>query len=141
MMQAQEMTIDVMEYLVWIIEITATEFFNGDKTAAYESLKSSGLYQLYLDSYETTHTLGREYLVEEIKEYFAVNKIDVAFDVTSLVRMVLADLSEKHNWSYEETLDRFYKSNTCRLLSDAGTGMFTFAPREIIQFFEEEIVG
>ena len=77
-MQVQEMNIDVMEYLVWIIEITAIEFFNGDKTAAYESLKSSGLYQLYIESYETTHTLGREYLVEEIKEYFTVSGVDLA---------------------------------------------------------------
>ena len=61
------------------------------------------------------------------------------FNDTSLIRMVIADLSEKHKWSYEETLDRFYKSNTCLLLSDADTGMFTFAPREIIQYFEEEI--
>ena len=30
----------------------------------------------------------------------------------SLVRMVIADLAEKHNWSYEETLERFYRSNT-----------------------------
>ena len=57
---------------------------------------------------------------------------------TSLIRMIIADLAEKHNWTYEETLERFYKSNTCRCLSDTSTGMFTFAPREVIQFFEEE---
>ena len=57
---------------------------------------------------------------------------------TSLIRMVIADLAEKNKWSYDETMERFYKSNTCRLLSDSSTGMFTFAPREIIYFFEEE---
>ena len=53
--------------------------------------------------------------------------------------MVIVDLAEKHSWSYEESLERFYRSNTCRLLSDTSTGMFTFAPREIIYFFEEEL--
>ena len=61
------------------------------------------------------------------------------FNDTALVRMVIADLTEKYNWTYEETLELFYKSNTCRLLSDKGTGMFTFAPREIINFFEDEL--
>ena len=72
------MQLEVMEYLVWIIEITAHEFFNGDKTAAYETLKSSGLYQIYIDNYETTHTLGQEYLIEEIREYFTTNGVDTA---------------------------------------------------------------
>ena len=65
-----------MEYIVWIIEIVATEYFNGDKTAAYEALKSSGLYQIYVGNYETTHTLGREYLINEIREYFIANGVD-----------------------------------------------------------------
>ena len=72
------MHLNVMEYLVWVIEITAHEFFNGDKTAAYEILKSSGLYQIYIDSYETTHTLGREYIIDEIREYFTANGVDTA---------------------------------------------------------------
>ena len=77
-MQTQTMNFNVMEYMVWIIEVTAAEFFNGNKTLAYETLKTSGLYQLYVDSYETTHTLGREYVVEEIREYFNANGVDTA---------------------------------------------------------------
>lgn len=62
------MTFEVMEYIVWIVEVVATEFFNGEKTAAYEALTSRGLIQAYADNYETTHTLGREYIVGEIKD-------------------------------------------------------------------------
>lgn len=61
------------------------------------------------------------------------------FNDTSLIRMVITDLAEKYNWTYDETLDRFYKSNVCQGLSDKQTGMFTFAPREIIELFEQEI--
>ena len=61
-------------------------------------------------------------------------------DDTSLIRMIIQDLAEKYKWTYEETMERFYKSNTCRLLSDKGTGMFTFSPREVIIFFEKEMM-
>jgi len=62
------------------------------------------------------------------------------FDDTSLIRMVINELVKKHQWSFEEALDRFYRSNTCINLSDKRTGMFTFSPHEIINIFEEEIL-
>ena len=61
------------------------------------------------------------------------------FDDTSLMRMVIEDLAEKRKWTFEETLDRFYKSRVCKGISDKRTGMFTFAPQEIIGLFEEEV--
>ena len=61
------------------------------------------------------------------------------FDDTSLMRMVIEDLAETHKWTYEETIDKFYSSKTCEGVSNIETGMFTFAPREIIKLFEEEI--
>ena len=57
------------------------------------------------------------------------------------MQMIIEDLGEKHNWTYEQTLDRFYHSETCKGISDKHTGMFTFAPREIIELFEEETGG
>jgi len=59
------------------------------------------------------------------------------FDDTSLVRMVINGLVKKHNWTYEEALYKFYNSDTCRVLSDKNTGVFTFAPREVIELFDE----
>jgi len=58
---------------------------------------------------------------------------------TSLIRMVIDDLVRIHNWPYEETFDRFYNSSVCKGLSDRRTGMFTFAPREIVELFEKEL--
>ena len=60
------------------------------------------------------------------------------FDDTALMRMVIEDLAKKKQWTYEETLEIFYHSATCKGISDAETGMFTFAPKEIIELFEEE---
>jgi hypothetical protein len=57
---------------------------------------------------------------------------------TALLRMVIDSLAEKHSWTYEETFDRFYNSNICKLLSNRDTGIFTCAPIEIIELFEAE---
>jgi len=58
---------------------------------------------------------------------------------TALMRMVIEDLSKNKDWTFEETLDRFYNSKVCKNLSNRETGFFTFAPREIIELFEEEM--
>ena len=71
------MTLEVMEYMVWVIEITAEEFFSGDKTAAYNALKDSGVWTLYVETYDTTHSLGREYLVNEMREQFVKNGVNI----------------------------------------------------------------
>ena len=60
------------------------------------------------------------------------------FDDTSLVCLVIEELVKKHNWSYEEALDKFYTSEVCMGISDHRTGMFTFSPKEIIELLEEE---
>lgn len=69
-MISQKMSMEKMEYVVWVIEIAASEFFNGDKTTAYDTIKKSRLWNLYTDHYETTHTLGKECILEEMREVF-----------------------------------------------------------------------
>jgi len=69
-MLEQRINRDVMEYMVWVVEIVAAEFFGRDKSAAYTALRESELWNIYIDHYDTTHTLGKEYLLEEIREYF-----------------------------------------------------------------------
>ena len=62
------------------------------------------------------------------------------FTDTSLVRMVIADLAKRNQWTFEEALERFYCSDTCKNLSDERTGMFTFAPKDIVEMLEEELL-
>jgi len=69
-MAKQSIGTEIMEYMVWIVEIVSAEFFEGDKPSGYNSLKSSGLWDIYVDHYDTTHTLGQEYLLNEIREFF-----------------------------------------------------------------------
>ena len=58
---------------------------------------------------------------------------------TSLIRLVIMRLVEIHNWSYTQTLDKFYNSKVCKLLSNEDTGVFTYAPYDIVNMFEEEM--
>jgi hypothetical protein len=74
-MANQKMTLEIMEFIVWIIEITAREFFSNNKTLAYDTLKNSDLWDLYIDHYDTTHTLGAEFILDEMNEYFTRNKV------------------------------------------------------------------
>jgi hypothetical protein len=74
-MAEQRMSLDVMEYMVWVVEIASAEFFSKDKTAAYDALIKSGLWDIYVEHYDVTHTLGAEYLLEEMREYFPANGV------------------------------------------------------------------
>jgi len=64
------MNLEIMEYMVFVVEIVSAEFFNGDKTAAYDALKFSKVWDLYIEHYDTTHTLSKEYLLDEIRDAF-----------------------------------------------------------------------
>ncbi|MDR1496016.1 MAG: hypothetical protein LBS67_03745 [Clostridiales Family XIII bacterium] len=56
---------------------------------------------------------------------------------TALVRMVIADIAEKYGWGYRSAMDRFYNSKVCMLMSDEETGVFTYAPHEVVELFDE----
>ena len=76
-MNNQGISIEIMEYMVWVVEIAAAEFFKRDKAVAYKTLKESGLWDIYISHYDTTHTLGKEYLIEEIRERFLKHGVTI----------------------------------------------------------------
>jgi hypothetical protein len=65
MMSASHMDKTTMEFMVWVVEIVAAKYFDRDKTAAYRAMNRSGLWDIYAENYDTTHTLGAEYILEE----------------------------------------------------------------------------
>ena len=62
-MESKETT----EFIIWVIEITARNFFDNDKTIAYNVLKDTGILDTYADTYDVTHTLSANYITEEIR--------------------------------------------------------------------------
>ena len=65
-MQDAKMDINTMEFMVWVIEIVSAQFFDGDKTSAYTALVNCGIWDKYIKTYDTTHALGKEFILEEI---------------------------------------------------------------------------
>ena len=66
---------EIMEYLVWIIELASNEYFNGNKTLTYNTLKNTGIWDLFIQNYEVTHTMGANYVMDEIREILLVKKV------------------------------------------------------------------
>jgi len=64
------MTQTVKDFLVYIIELCAERFFNGNKSIAYKQLKNTSQILFYEETYDTSHTLSSEYILEEIREKF-----------------------------------------------------------------------
>jgi hypothetical protein len=56
---------------------------------------------------------------------------------TALIRMVIEDIAKKYNLDYRNAMDRFYNSKVCMLMSDEETGVFTYAPHEVVALFAE----
>lgn len=67
-MQNLAISNEIMEYMVWIVEIASNRFFKKDKTFAYNTLVKSGIWNLYVENYEVTHTLCADFILAEIKE-------------------------------------------------------------------------
>ena len=64
------MSVKVKDFLVYIIELCAEKFFSGNKTTAYNQLKNTGLLSFYKETYDTSHTLSSQYILDEIEEKF-----------------------------------------------------------------------
>jgi hypothetical protein len=71
------MTIEVKDFLVYLIELCSENFFNGDKSLAYSSLKKHGLLDFYKDTYDTSHTLSSGYILDEISEKLNIKRVAV----------------------------------------------------------------
>lgn len=67
-MEHQDINAEIMEYMVWVVEIVSAKFFKRDKAKAYKLLNEYGIWELYIQNYDVTHTLGASYILQEIEE-------------------------------------------------------------------------
>ena len=73
-MTERNINTEIMEYMVWVVELAAENIFNGDKSLAYKKLKDNGIWDLFIQSYDVTHTLGASCIIDEIKEILLAKK-------------------------------------------------------------------
>ncbi len=64
----QDISAEIMEYMVWVVEIVSARFFSRDKTKGYKILNESGIWELYIQNYDVTHTLSAAYILQEVEE-------------------------------------------------------------------------
>ncbi|MCL2366371.1 MAG: DUF3791 domain-containing protein [Oscillospiraceae bacterium] len=69
------MNTEIMEYMVWVIELVASEFFDGSKSLAYNVLNEQGVWELYIQNYDTTHSVGANAIIDEIREILTVKGV------------------------------------------------------------------
>jgi len=72
------MSREVAEFMIFVVEQVANRFFGGDQAAAYLAMKSSGLWAFFSDTYDTSHTLGTEYLLEDAERWFTRSGVKYA---------------------------------------------------------------
>jgi len=71
----QNITTEIMEYMVWVVELVANEFFSGEKTHAYEVLNEQGIWDVYIQSYDITHTLSANHIIEEVRDILTAKDV------------------------------------------------------------------
>jgi len=74
-MVRQSITIDVMDYMVWVVELVAHEFFNGDKSYTYNVLCEQGIWEFYIENYDITHTLSAKNIIEEVRDILTAKDV------------------------------------------------------------------
>jgi hypothetical protein len=55
---------------------------------------------------------------------------------TPLVRLLVNDFVQRYHVSYDEALDRIYRSETFKKLLDENTTLRTWAPQDILDLYE-----
>jgi hypothetical protein len=54
--------------------MSAERLFDNNKSSAYIELKKAGILNYYAETFDVSHTLGSEYLLNEIKTLLNKNK-------------------------------------------------------------------
>jgi hypothetical protein len=73
----QPMTRNIACFMVYVTERIAERFFAYDSARAYREMRSSGLWQFLVDTYDVSHTLSTEYLLEDAREWFKAKGVFV----------------------------------------------------------------
>lgn len=69
---------EVADFMVFIVEQVANRFFASDQAAAYIAMKDSGLWDFFSDTYDTSHSLGVEYLMDDAEKWLKKSGVDIA---------------------------------------------------------------
>ena len=138
-------TEEIAGFMVGLIELTAAEFYDGDRAFAFKELNDKMIWHHFIEKYETKRSLSAEATVDEIgrileRERPLISKISLIDDnTTELVKKIIKQLGKKYNWNYSVSFDKFYFSPVCRMLSDTHVGLSALSFDEIIELFGDSV--
>jgi len=62
--------------MVFVVEQVAGRFFSGDQAKAYLIMRESGLWDFFSDTYDSSHTLGVDYLMQDAENWFTKHGVE-----------------------------------------------------------------
>lgn len=138
-------TEEIADFMVWVIELAAIEFYGHDRALAFKDLNDRLIWHNFIEKYEEKRGLTAALIVDEISETLGKEKsplVDAGLlnDIdTDFIRGIIRGIAAKYNWNYSVSLERFYSSGVCRILSNAGVGFSAFSADEIMVLFDSEL--
>lgn len=138
---------EIMEFMVWVLEVAAGSFFAGDRALAYNTIKKNDIWEAYINEFEAKKCLSAGAVCGELNKL--LEEKGVAFQLPSeewelqdtkvtLLRQVMRELAVHQNWSYSVSFDRFYNSRVCIRLSDQRAEISALSPPQIVLLFVHE---
>jgi hypothetical protein len=69
---------EVAYFMIYLVERIAEQLFGGRMTVAYEAMRDSGIWDFFVQTYETSHTLSVDYLTDDARRWFERSGISFA---------------------------------------------------------------
>jgi hypothetical protein len=131
--------------MVWIIELASLEFYERDRAFAFKDLNKRKIWHHFVEKYEEKRNLTAEVILTQLREMLGIEKTPISKTYllndadTEFIKTIIRELAKKYNWNYSVTLERFYVSRVCGILSDAHVGLSAFTLEEILALFHQDL--
>ena len=131
----------IAKFMVWVVEIAAIEFYEGDRKQAFKELNDLKIWHHFVEKYEEKNMLGAEAIADEIgamlgKEKPPLSKLTLLNDGdTEFIRTLIHEIAVRYNLNYSVSLEKLYASDVCGRLSSADP----YNLDEMIEIFDKSM--
>ena len=132
-------------FMVWLIELASIEFYERDRALAFKDLNDRKIWHHFIEKYEEKRNLSAEMIVAQIEEMLGIEKAplrkmySLSDAGTEFIKTIVLEIAKKYNWNYSVSLERFYTSRVCGILSDAKVCLSAFTLDEILELFGQDL--
>jgi len=135
----------IAEFMVWLIELVAIEFYEGDRALAFKDLNDLKIWHHFVEKYEEKCSLNAEAITDEIglmlgKKRPPFSKLMLLNDGdTEFIQKIIQEISVRYDFNYSVSLEKFYTSGVCRMLSGTNVGPSAFSFDEMLEIFDKSM--